>query len=239
MREVKKLAMALMLVSLGACSGSSGSGSDEKTSKVEATVPAANPSDPTAPADPTAPTDSTTPSPTDPTAPTEPGNPTGNLPPEAATFKSDVATNGFNSAQAVKFAAAMDHIKRVVATDEFRQKVLSYPGFVNAKNLTNAQVYQAILDGAETLRPTKDNAMDLRVHLYTSWRNVSSFTYTNSLRVWFNTKYYNRYDAMELAGRLMQEWMRKIGFSEKGANPIQRPHTVPRAIGKIVAETGA
>ncbi len=175
----------------------------------------------------------------EPPAPT----PDNSLPPEAYSFETNVTLVNFSEAQATKMKKAIEIIKLVVATDEFRSQILnhSYNGsktFVDNKGLTNAQIYQKILDGAESLQPTKDNELDCEVELYTAATNVVGYTYASSKRIWVNTKYFNQYTAAGVAHNLFHEWTHKLGFTHSSSYTVSRDYSVPYAIGDIVGEIG-
>ncbi len=77
----------------------------------------------------------------------------GVIPSAALNFNVNVRMdNEFTTTQSDKIHAASDLIRKVVASDEFRRKVLSHSyngkkGFVDNGGLSNAQVYKAIIEG--------------------------------------------------------------------------------------------
>ncbi|MES2526280.1 MAG: hypothetical protein V4598_04310 [Bdellovibrionota bacterium] len=169
--------------------------------------------------------------------------PDNSLPPEAYTFDTNVTLVNLTASQTTKMKKAMEIIKLVVATDEFRTKILNhtYNGsktFVDNKGLTNAQIYQKILDGAESLQPTKDNELDCEVEMYTVTTNVVGYTYATSKRIWVNTKYFNQYTAAGVAHNLFHEWMHKLGFTHASTYSTSRDYSVPYAIGDLVGDIG-
>src|SRR5690606_6525010 len=122
------------------------------------------------------------------------------LPSEAYTFDANFIFVNSNYDQQRKLERAIEIIKKVVATEEFRSRVINhtYQGkktFVDNGGHNNSQIYQKILDGAEKLRPYKNNMMDAEVELYYAPNNVVGYTYANSHRIWVNTKYFNNYTA--------------------------------------------
>ncbi len=169
--------------------------------------------------------------------------PDNSLPPEAYSFDTNVTMVNFTAAQTTKMNKAIEIIKLVVATDEFRTKIMNhtYNGsktFVDNKGLTNAQIYQKILDGAETLQPSKDNELDCEVEMYTAATNVVGYTYSTSKRIWVNTKYFNQYTAAGVAHNLFHEWMHKLGFAHASSYSVSRDYSVPYGIGDIVGDIG-
>ncbi|WP_408098024.1 hypothetical protein ACJVC5_03615 [Peredibacter sp. HCB2-198] len=173
----------------------------------------------------------------DPSTPT----PTPNVPPQALTFSTNVELLNFNTEQAEKYNQAIELVKLVVATEEFRTKVLNhtYNGskqFANNNGLTNAQIYQSILDAAEKLYPAKNNRMDLEVELYYANNSVVGYTNGSTTQIWVNTKFFNNYKINSVAGNLFHEWLHKLGYGHDSAATAQRPYSVPYAIGYIMAD---
>jgi hypothetical protein len=168
---------------------------------------------------------------------------TGSLPNEAYTFDSNISFFNTTATQEAKFNKALEIIKQVVATEEFRSRILNftYGGkktFVDNGGFTNAQIYQKILDAAETLQNTKDNEMDMEVEIYTASTSTVGYTYANSKRIWVNTKFFNSYDATGVARNLFHEWLHKLGFSHASSYSTSRDSSVPYAIGSIIGDIG-
>lgn len=168
---------------------------------------------------------------------------TSSLPAAALSFKTNISLMGFSSSQASKYNQAIAIVKKVVATEAFRSKVLSftYGGskqFANNNGLTNAQIYQSILDAAERLKPAKNNTMDLGVKLYYANNTVVGYTSPSITYINVNTKFFNNYSANQVAGNLFHEWLHKIGYDHDSAATARRPYSVPYAIGYIVRDLG-
>jgi hypothetical protein len=167
----------------------------------------------------------------------------GPLSPLAYSFDTDVSFFNTTVTQEEKFNAALEIIKRVIATEEFKERVLnhSYNGmktFVDNRGFSNSQIYQKILEGAETLQPTKDNELDMEVELYYAATNTVGYTYPNTKRIWVNLKYFNSYTFAGVAHNLMHEWLHKLGFTHASTWSVSRDFSVPYAIGDIVGEIG-
>lgn len=149
----------------------------------------------------------------------------------------------FTATQKAKYNAAIAIVKKVVATDAFRTKILNfkYNGikqFANNKGLTNSQIYQSILDAAESLRPIKNNTMDLGVKLYYAANTVVGYTNPSITYINVNTKFFNSFSANQVAGNLFHEWLHKIGYDHDSAATARRPYSVPYAVGYIVRDLG-
>lgn len=167
----------------------------------------------------------------------------GQVPKAALTFATNVQLIDMTSAQEAKFDRAIEIVKLVVATEEFRARILNhtYQGvrqFVDSNGLSNTQVYNAILEAAEKLYPARNNTMDLEVVLYTASTNIVGYTYPNVSKIWVNTKYFDAYTAAGVAHNLMHEWLHKLGFGHDAQPTPSRPYSVPYAIGSIVADIG-
>lgn len=165
------------------------------------------------------------------------------IPNEALTFDANLQFVNMTPLQREKMEEAIEIIKLVVATEEFRTKVLnhSYNGkntFVDNGGYSNAQIYQIILDGAEQLQPSKNNTMDAEVELYFADTNIVGYTYPSSRRIWVNTKYFDNYTAAGVAHNLFHEWMHKLGFNHAATWSQSRDYSVPYALGNLVGEIG-
>ena len=178
-----------------------------------------------------------------PSNPLPDNNPATGLPNEAYTFDSNLVFISTTQDQQDKFDKAVEIIKKVVATEEFRSKVLnhSYNGvktFVDNGGYSNSQIYQKILDAAEKLFPSKNNAMDMEVELYYAATNTVGYTYGTSKRIWVNTKYFNTYAANSVAANLFHEWLHKVGFGHATTYSVSRDYSVPYAIGRMIGSLG-
>jgi hypothetical protein len=170
-------------------------------------------------------------------------DPATGLPVGALTFDAQLQLYNFNSEQQDKMERAVAIIKLVVATVEFREKVLnhSYNGqktFVDNAGYTNAQVYQKILEGAESLQPTRDNTLNAEIELYYAATNIVGYTYPSSKRIWINTKYFTNYTDAGVAHNLFHEWMHKLGFNHETSWSESRDYSVPYAVGNIIGLIG-
>ena len=163
------------------------------------------------------------------------------VPTLAKTFDTNVITVGMTSSQEAKIQAAERKIRALIASEAFRTRVLNhtYNGkkqFLSNNGLTNAQIYQKILEGAEKLTPSKNNAMDITVKLYYQNSSTVGYTTTSSKVINMNTKYFNKYTSSQVAHNMMHEWMHKLGYGHTSYYTSSRIYSVPYAIGKIVNE---
>lgn len=167
----------------------------------------------------------------------------GDVPDLAKTFGANIAFIDFTATQEEKYNKAIELVKLVVATNEFKEKVLAhtYNGskqFADNNGKTNAQIYQSILEAAERLRPAKNNQMDLEVELYYADNNVVGYTNTGTTQIWVNTKYFNQYAINSVASNLFHEWLHKVGYGHDSAATAKRPYSVPYAVGYMIRDIG-
>lgn len=163
----------------------------------------------------------------------------GALPNEAFTFDTNLSLVNFSSTQQNKITQATELIREVVATEAFRTAVMNFTyegerAFVDNGGLSNAQIYQRFLEGAEKLTPTRNNAMDCQVELYYEASTTVGYTKPESKKIWINTKYFNNYTAAQVAGNLTHEWMHKLGFGHDSAYSPSRSSSVPYAMGYLM-----
>ena len=142
-----------------------------------------------------------------------------------------------------KFDEAIEMIKRVVSSSEFKERVLNhtYNGvktFVDNRGLSNFQIFKMIIEGAEILNKMKNNTLDMEVELYYADSSTVGYTISNSPRVWVNTKYFYVFPVSGVASNLMHEWLHKLGFRHASVYSPSRDYSVPYAIGRMVGSLG-
>lgn len=160
-------------------------------------------------------------------------------PTAAQTFDVNVDFVNFSATQESKVLDAADLIRKVVASDEFKNKVVNYTyngkkQFADNGGLSNTQIYQKLLEGAEKLRPSKNNAMDITVETYYTSANVIGYTLPSANKIWMNTKYLNNFTPVQVSSNMVHEWLHKLGFTHDYESTTKRPYSVPYAIGYIV-----
>ncbi len=176
------------------------------------------------------------------TPPIEEGPIDASLPAGVAVFGANVSYTNFTSADIDKVQEALIFIQRIVRTPEFRDRVLNHKfdgklQFSNNNGLTNAQIYQALVDASEELKQGVNHKMDLELELYTNnFTSTVGYTYANTLRIWMNRKFFNRYSSEEVARNVFHEWTHKLGFGHDSNATARRPYSVPYALGSIIQE---
>ena len=178
--------------------------------------------------------------------PIEPGETpvtdSGEVPSEALLFNANSGLTGFNPSQEEKVLKAIEYIKKIVRSKKFKDRVynFTYNGqkkFVDNKGLTNEQIYQIVINGAETLIPEIDYEMDLDLELYTSnFTSTVGYTYPNVTKIWMNTKYFNSYTPAQVAGNVFHEWTHKLGFDHASSYSKSRDYSVPYGLGYMMVD---
>ncbi len=136
---------------------------------------------------------------------------------------------------------ALRRARIVLNSKAFRTKVMNHTHngkktFVDNNGQTNEEVYQTIMEGAETLLPEIDNEMDLDITLYYKNNSTVGYTYTDTTRIWVNNKFFAGYTLGQVANNAVHEWTHKIGYGHSFYNNADRPFSVPYAVGEIVEE---
>lgn len=162
----------------------------------------------------------------------------------AGAFSASVKFSKFDSADMDKVQRALELIQKIVRTREFKNRVLnhSYNGvkqFADNNGLTNAQIYQKLLEGSEELLPGVDNQMDLELELYANYSTSTvGYTYANTLKIWMNRKFFDQYEIAEVARNIFHEWTHKLGFGHDSRATAKRPYSVPYGVGSIIEDLG-
>lgn len=162
------------------------------------------------------------------------------VPSGALNFEVNLKLDNFSPKQEEKIQTAADLIKKVVASEEFRTAVLNhkYRGkktFVDNGGLSNAEIYETIIEGSEELMPGEDNEMDLDLEVFNRSDDTVGYTFPDEVTVWMNARFINRNTPAKVTTNMMHEWLHKLGFRHAVSKTVSRPFSVPYAIGYIVA----
>ncbi|MBD65386.1 MAG: hypothetical protein CME62_09270 [Halobacteriovoraceae bacterium] len=157
----------------------------------------------------------------------------------SAAFTINYVLRDFSKSKRAKMDDAIEKLKLVVNSIEFKEAVLAhtYNGvyqYVDNLGLSNSQIYEKIMAGAETLNPAIDEEMDIDITLYFTNNSVVGYTYPNSERIWVNDKFFTSNSLGQVAANIMHEWTHKIGFGHDYNRTARRPYSVPYAVGSIV-----
>lgn len=165
------------------------------------------------------------------------------VPENALTFEIDAKLDGFTRNQEDKILKAFELIKKVVASEQFKKRILEkrYDGkkqYVDNNGLSNEQIYQKLLEGSEIFNKERDNTMDLFLAEYFTSANVIGYTKPSIQTIYLNTKYLNNenFTEAQVAMNITHEWLHKIGFTHSFERTPEREHSVPYAVGYIMRE---
>lgn len=163
------------------------------------------------------------------------------VPQAALNFEVNIKLDNFDATQEDKILIAADLIKKVVATEEFKLKILNHrvngkKTFIDNGGLSNAEIYKKILEGSEKLKPAADNEMDLDLEVFRRNDDTVGYTYPNVIKVWMNEKFLNRHAPYKVTTNMMHEWLHKLGFKHAQKKTATRKYSVPYAVGYLVAK---
>ncbi len=157
------------------------------------------------------------------------------------TFNVRTTLIGFSLKQEKKIRSASRLIKKIVRSEEFKQKILEHTWkgkkqFADNQGLSNEAIYKKILAGSERMtNHGPNNTMDLEIELYTDHDSITiGYTYPSIVRIYMNRKYFNKFRPYQVADNMMHEWLHKVGFGHSVKDTPERPYSVPYAVGYIV-----
>ena len=158
-----------------------------------------------------------------------------------ANLEINVAFRDFLPEQEAKMQDALERLLIVMNSTEFKERILNheYQGekvFVDNNGLSNEEIYQAIMEGAETLDPVIDEEIDIDITLYFANNSTVGYTYPNVDRIWVNNKFFSRNTLGKVAANVAHEWTHKLGFNHDFNRTTRRNFSVPYAVGSIVQE---
>jgi hypothetical protein len=162
----------------------------------------------------------------------------------ADLFSARIDFNSFEKTDEEKVMAAIEIIKKVIKSKIFKERVLSFSfngkrQFNDNKGLSNFEIYELLLSGAEELLPEVDHEMDLELELYYSWKNTIGYTTPGEMKIYLNRKFFNSFTPVQVAGNLFHEWTHKLGFNHASTYTVDRDSSVPYALGYLIEELGA
>lgn len=130
-------------------------------------------------------------------------------------------------------------IKAIFNSENFKDEVknFTYNGkkqFVDNGKMTNDQIYDHLMKGAEALRPTVNYQMDITIECYRANNSTVGYTYKSVNKVYANMKFHDKYDAALVASNTVHEWTHKMGFGHAVKWSNSRDYSVPYGMNKIV-----
>lgn len=156
-----------------------------------------------------------------------------------------LSTKNFNQWQLAKAEEARRLIELTVNAEPFQNAVRSAQfletsleradGTVTT-NLSNEQILMTILRGLEEGSPA-DGIIGLKVVL--QYRLFGAVGYASDGVIYSNTKYFNPWDPIYVAGHWMHEWMHVAGFHHAYHPTSDRSRSVPYLLGELLSEHAA
>jgi len=178
-------------------------------------------------------------------------------------LKVRLQTSKFSDKDHVKLQKAINKMAFVLSTDDFKNFVLDFSynvkvckGFYvwktcksvtrygmryndldDKKNLTQSQIYNAIMSGSERLIPEKDQEADIFLELdKKNKKGVLGYTYPSTIWQWVYNSFFKNANYHEVSGNLTHEWCHKIGFGHEKKYNWKRKFTVPYSVGYFVRD---
>jgi hypothetical protein len=161
--------------------------------------------------------------------------------PESSQITINIEMRNFKDEQVSKMNEALEKVRIVINSAEFKDRIIAhtYKGdktFVQNDDLSNEEVYEKIMIGAETLNLEEDQEMDIDVTMYYKNNSTIGYTYPNTPKTWVNSKFFNRNSHAQIAKNIVHEWTHKLGFEHDFKRTSRRPYSVPYAVGTIIED---
>jgi hypothetical protein len=141
--------------------------------------------------------------------------------------------DGFTMEEIQKHETAMGMLEQVVSSVQFRERVLTTK-LVRTNGMTNVQVYELIMSGAETLGTDgADHEIDLYLEMYSARGKVVGYTRPDTIKEWLNRNFFSGFGYPEICDNAFHEWLHKLGFDHISAKDYD---SVPYALGYLVEQ---
>lgn len=139
-----------------------------------------------------------------------------------------------------KLQQAARHAFDVMNSDSFKLWCwnFSYSGrnHFHDTNLTNEQVYDKLMSGAERLLPVVDNEMDITLLIdHRNKKGVLGYTFKSTIKQWIYNRFFSSANYKQISGNLVHEWCHKMSFGHDYKRTKYREYSVPYAVGYFVA----
>ena len=159
----------------------------------------------------------------------------------SANLEMNISLKDFNRDQESKMRKAIERLLIVINSKEFKTRVLDHQynnefAFANNNGQTNEEIYNTIMDGAESLNSEVDQEIDIDVTLYYKNNSTVGYTYPNTPNIWVNNKFFSTFSLGKVAANLTHEWTHKLGYEHDFNSTTKRSFSVPYGVGKIMQE---
>ena len=154
----------------------------------------------------------------------------------------DVKTTSFTSKDKVKLTHAVEVLKVVMNSEEFKTALLEFKfNEQDNQGMTNIDIYNHLMTGAEVLNGEVNHVMDFDLKMYRSknpWSKVKGYTKPDTNRIWIHSKFYRRksWTPVDIAANMAHEWTHKMGFGHEYYHSDIRSFSVPYGVGSIVTK---
>jgi len=138
---------------------------------------------------------------------------------------------------------AIEMVRTIVNSDEFKEMVIGYTNeygqrsYTRNEGLTNEEIYSTLMEGREVLDQDTPGEMNLYIKKYRPWwpwSKVIGYTKIGSSKyMYVNWRKYKYFDAVEMAGNIVHEWIHLMGFRHDSASDHD---SVPYAVGYIIGQ---
>lgn len=119
----------------------------------------------------------------------------------------------------------------VINSSIFRDQILKMKPFKGErskyKDLSNMEVYQMIMHGADIHEPQIDYELDIFVDDYYTWRKVIGYTKPSVDRIIrVNSKFFDGRHTMKVGSNILHEYSHLMGFSHDFYDNEDRPFSI-------------
>lgn len=133
---------------------------------------------------------------------------------------------GFTQKQIGHFWQANAKLNLVINSPEFEQFLYKRKKLRDTNGLTIPEI----------LKVLRGKKPKLAFTMYYSRKSTVGYTYPNSNRIWFNSKFHNKYTVCKSAGNLGHEVSHKLGFKHAFKRTIDRIYSIPYTINAAFKE---
>lgn len=160
---------------------------------------------------------------------------------QSANLDFNVVLNDFNTEQYARMMDALNQLRIVINSKQFKERILNHQyqnkkTFVDNNELSNLEIYETIMLGAETLNPVPNQEIDINITLYYANNSTVGYTYPDTDKIWVNNKFFASYSLSKIAANIVHEWTHKLGFTHDFRRTQRRNFSVPYGVGTIVQE---
>lgn len=113
-------------------------------------------------------------------------------------LKVSLNTQKFDKKRAMKIRTACALLERIINTPDFKE-------FCMANN-----IWDKLEKGLQPTETTPDFEIDVNAILYKSRNKVVGYTYLNSIYIWINQKFFDKFNYVQIAQNIFHETLHQI-----------------------------